>query len=110
MFCRQLLDVIANSVKVSYFVQFCSVLNTDDKCHELVQSIVQYYCTCKVIESDSCDDNQLNVLIKILSEQKCLNEKESNSIYKTANKKCGLLTTIHSNPMIFCAFLKTLGK
>ena len=79
-----------------------------DKYHHLVQSIVQYYSTCLVIDSSTCDDTQLDLLVKTLTAQKFLNEADHNKICKAVNKKSCLLSTLHSKPIICFAFLDTL--
>ena len=110
-FCRQLFDVIVSVVKSTNFIQLCSVLNCVERYNGLVQSMVHYYCTCLIIiDSSTCDDTQLDVLIKALKEQNLLTEADCKNICEEANKRNCLLNTLHSNPKICYSFLDTLQK
>ena len=110
MFYRQLLDAIANTVDSSNINQFCSMLDCEEKCDQLVHSIVKYYSTCLVINSRTCDNAQLDLLTKILAEQKILNEADYIKIHtEVKNKTACLLNVLHTKPIIFFSFLETLN-
>ena len=110
MFYRQLLDAIANIVDPSNINQFCSVLDCEEKCVQLVHSIVKYYSTCLVINSRTCDNPQLDLLTKILAEHKFLDEADYSKIHtEVKNKTVCLLNVLHTKPIIFFSFLETLN-
>ena len=71
---------------------------------------MDYYAFCLVVNSSLCDDVQLDLLIKTLTEQNYLNEIDYNNIYKSANKNVCLLDTIHLKPIICFELLKILCK
>ena len=100
-------------VNPSNFNQICSVLFSEDDYSEFVYSIVQYYSICLVIDSSSCDDIQLDLLIKTLTEQNILNEPDCNEIKKQVNTnftKACLLNTLHSKPINCTLFFDILHK
>ena len=108
-FCRQLFfDVIVSVIKATNFIQLCSVLSCVERYNDLVQRIVHYYSTCLIINSDMCDDIQLDLLIKTLKEQDLLTEADYKNICEEANKKNCLLNMLHSNQKISYSFLDTL--
>ena len=92
------------------FKKICYILNCEDKYDKLVQSMVDYYSFCLVVNSSFCDTTQLDLLIKTLNEQKILNDTDYYDIYKSANRKACLLNTLHSKPIIYFVFLKTLHE
>ena len=109
-FCRELFDAIVTTANSSNFKKICCILNCEDRYYQLVHSTVVYYSFCLVVNSSFCDNNQLDLLIKTLTEQNYLNKTDYNNIYKSANKKACLLNTIHLKPKICFEFLKTLHE
>ena len=108
VFYRQLLDAIVNTVNSSNIKNFCSILDCEPKCDQLVHSIVKYYSTCLVINSTTCDDTQLDLLIKTLAENEYLNKADCNKIRTEAkNKKACFLNVLHTKPITF-SFLECL--
>ena len=111
IFCRELFDAIVRTANSSNFKKICCILNCEDRYYQLVQSIVDYYAFCLVVNSSLCDDVQLDLLIKTLTEQNYLNETDYNNInYKSASKNVCLLDIIHLKPIICFELLKTLCK
>ena len=111
VFYRKLLDAIVNVVNSSNIKQFCSILDCEEKCDQLVHSIVKYYSTCLVINSTTCDDTQLDLLIKTLAENNFFNEADYAKIHTEAkNKKACLLNVLHTKPIIFFSFLECFAE
>ena len=70
---------------------------------------MKYYSTCLVINSTTCDDTQLDLLIETLAENEYLNKADYNKIYTEAkNKKLCFLNVLHTKPIIFFSFLERL--
>ena len=62
-----------------------------------------------MVDSSFCDNTQLDMLIKILTELNILNEADYKIICKSANKKACVLNTIHSKLINCSMFLKNLN-
>ena len=80
----------------------------EDDYRQFVESVVQYYSFCLVIDSVDCDDSQLELLIKVLTEQKFISAEDNEQISKDKNKKNCFLNMLHSKPLIYSWFTKDL--
>ena len=107
IFCRLLLDAIVETANSSNFIKICCLLSCEDKYNKFVQCTVEYYSFCLVVGSSFCDNIQLDMLIKTLTENNILNKADHKCINKSENKKVCVLNTIHSKPINYNRLLKT---